>query len=276
MAPRTWFITGTSTGFGRLLTEALLKRGDRVAATLRRPEQLDELAAAHRDHLWVRRLDVTDTAELRSVVHAAFAELGRIDVVVSNAGHGVLGATEEFTDEQVTRQLETNLLGSIQLARAVLPHLRAQGGGHLVQLSSMGGQMAIAGSSLYHASKWGIEGFYESLAQEVAPFGIHTTLVEPGGAATEFVTTGMIVADPLPAYADGPVAGLRAMLADPGGYPFADPAKMVEAIIDAATAEHPPARLLLGADAYQAVTTALAARLAQAEQQQDLARAVSS
>ncbi|GAA2840605.1 SDR family oxidoreductase [Crossiella cryophila] len=271
MSASTWFITGTSTGFGRVLTEQLLARGHRVAATLRRPEQLDDLAARYGEQLWVRRLDVTDTAQLRAVVDAAFAELGRIDVVVSNAGYGVLGATEEFTDEQLTRQLDTNLLGSIQLARAALPHLRAQGGGHLVQLSSMGGQMAFAGSSPYHASKWGIEGFYESLAPEIAPFGIRTTLVEPGGTATEFIGAGMAVTEELPAYADGPVAQLRALLSGDSGYEFGDPAHYAETIIEAVASPEPPTRLLLGADAYEQVTTALAARLAQAEAQRETA-----
>ncbi len=182
----TWLITGASRGFGRELTEQLLARGDRVAATLRRPERLEGLAARYRDRLWIRALDVTDTAQIRQVVDAAFAELGRIDVVVSNAGHGLFGAAEEVSDAQIERQVRTNLTGAIQLARAVVPHLRAQGGGRILQLSSMGGQIAFPGLSIYHATQWGIEGFYESLAAEVAPFGIDTILVEPGFARTGF------------------------------------------------------------------------------------------
>ena len=158
----SWFITGTSSGFGRELTERRLERGDRVAATFRKPSRLDDLAARYGDRLWVRDLDVTNSGQLREVVDAAFAELGRIDVVVSNAGYGVMGAAEELTDEHIDGVIATNLTGSIQLARAVVPHLRAQGGGRILQLSSMGGQMSFPGFSLYHATKWGIEGFYDA------------------------------------------------------------------------------------------------------------------
>ena len=178
--PATWFVTGASRGFGRELTEQLLGRGHRVAATLRRPEQLDDLAARHGERLRVRALDVTDTAQVRLVVAEAFTDFGRIDVAVSNAGLGVFGAAEDLTDEQVEIMIATNLTASIQLARAVIPWLRAQGGGRLLQLSSMGGHIAFPAFSMYHATKWGIEGFYESLAAEVEPFGIRTTLVEPG------------------------------------------------------------------------------------------------
>ncbi|HEY2191702.1 MAG TPA: SDR family oxidoreductase, partial [Actinomycetospora sp.] len=184
--PRTWFVTGASRGFGRELTEQLLARGDRVAATLRRPEALDDLTGTHGDRLWRAALDVADTDRLRVVVGAAFAELGPIDVVVSNAGSGVFGAAEELTDTQVEGMLAVNLTASIHLARAAVPHLREQGGGLLMQVSSMGGQMSFPAFSLYHASKWGIEGFYEALAPEVAPFGIRTTLVEPGMIRTSF------------------------------------------------------------------------------------------
>lgn len=135
---RTWFITGTSSGFGRLLTEQLLDRGDRVAATLRTPEALDGLRAEHGDRLWVARMDVTDTGEVREVVDRAFADLGSIDVVVNNAGFGVFSAVEEATDEQIRAVVDTNLLGSIHVVRAVLPHLRAQGHGRILQVSTAG------------------------------------------------------------------------------------------------------------------------------------------
>ncbi len=131
--------------------------------------------AAHGDRLWVRGLDVTDTAQLREVVDAAFAELGRIDVVVSNAGCGVVGAAEELSDTQIDALIATNLTASIQLARAVVPHLRAQGGGRILQMSSMGGHIGFPSFSLYHATKWGIEGFFKAFAPEMEPFGIHTT-----------------------------------------------------------------------------------------------------
>ena len=174
---RTWFVTGASRGMGRELVEQALARGDRVAATLRRPGQLDDLAARYGDQLWIRQLDVTDTARLRAVVAAAFADHGRIDVVVSNAGYGVFGVAEDLADEQIDQMIATNLTASIQLARAAVPHLRAQGGGLLMQMSSMGGQLTFPAFSMYHVTKWGIEGFYEALAAEVEPFGIHTTLI---------------------------------------------------------------------------------------------------
>ncbi len=269
---KTWFITGTSTGFGRHLTEQLLARGDRVAATLRTPDALDDLAAEYGDRLWVRRLDVTDTAAVRAVVEEAFADLGRIDVVVSNAGYGLLGAAEELSDEQIERQLDTNVLGSIQLTRAVLPHLRAQGGGRILQLSSMGGQFAYPGMSLYHASKWAMEGFFESVAQEVAGFGIETCLVEPGGARTDFGGRSMAGATPLEAYEDGPVGAIRKWAAARTPEQIAgDPAKMATAMIEAADAAELPRRLLLGSDAYARVHGGLTVRLGEAEAQKESA-----
>lgn len=263
----TWFITGTSSGFGRALTEQLLDRGDVVAATLRIPSRLDDLVAVHGDRLWVRALDVTDTAQLRDVVTAAFAELGRIDVIVSNAGNGVLGTAEELTDAHIDSVIATNLTGSIQLARAVVPHLRAQGGGRIVQLSSMGGQMSFPGFSLYHATKWGIEGFYEAFAPEVEPFGIHTTLIEPGVIRTPFFDAA--VREPQhPAYADNPAVTrtdipLEQMPGDQG--------KVAAAIIRIGGLERPPRRQLLGSDAYALVHDALTARLQDVEDQREVA-----
>ena len=262
----TWFVTGASRGFGRELTEQLLARGDRVAATLRRPVQLDDLAAHYGDRLWVRALDVTDTAQMRRVVREAFTDLGRIDVVVSNAGYGVFGAAEDLTDAQVEAVISTNLTASIQLARAVLPYLRAQGGGLLMQMSSMGGHLAFPAFSLYHATKWGIEGFYESLAAEVEPFGIRTMLVEPGMIRTSFYQAATRV-PPGRAYQGTPADRDALPLDDMPG----DQAKVVAAMIAAALSPDPPRRLLLGSDAYRLVHAALTARLADIEAQQDRA-----
>jgi NAD(P)-dependent dehydrogenase (short-subunit alcohol dehydrogenase family) len=264
----TWLVTGASRGFGRELTEQLLARGHRVAATLRRPEQLDGLASRHQDRLWVRALDVTDTAQMRSVVAEAFTDLGRVDVVVSNAGFGVFGAAEDLTDEQVEAMIATNLTASIQLARAGIPYLRTQGGGRLLQLSSMGGHIAFPAFSMYHATKWGIEGFYESLATEVEPFGIRTTLVEPGMIRSTFYQAATRVAVSPPyrgTQADRAPVPLEQM---PG-----DQAKVVAAMIDAALAPDPPRHLLLGSDAYRLVHDALAARLAGVEAHKDQAAA---
>jgi len=184
--PTTWFITGTSSGFGRLFTERLLARGDRVAATLRQPGALDDLRAEYGDRLWLARLDVTDAEQVRRVVADAFKVLGTIDVIVNNAGYGVFASVEEASDEQIRRVIDTNLLGSIHVIRAALPHLRAQGHGRILQISTAGGQATYPNFSYYHASKWGIEGFCETAAREIAPFGIGLTIVEPGATPTGF------------------------------------------------------------------------------------------
>ena len=269
---KTWFITGTSSGFGRRMTELLLERGDRVAATLRKPARLDDLAARHGDRLWRAELDVTDTAHMRKVVDSAFAELGQIDVVVSNAGYGLIGLAEELTDEQIQRQIDTNVIAPIQLARAVTPYLRAQGGGNFLQTSSMGGHIAFPAMSLYHTSKWGIEGFFEAYALETEPFGIHTTLIEPGMVATDFYGAADIAPSELPAYAGTQAADFThgkssVPLEDMPG----DPRKVAEAMIRIGDLKEPPRRQLLGSDAYHLVQEALTARLRSAEAQREVA-----
>lgn len=262
MDNKTWFVTGTSRGIGRELVEQLLARGDRVAATLRHPAELDGLAAEHADRLWVRELDVTDTGRMRAVVDEAFAALGRIDVVVSNAGLGVFAAAEDLTDEQVDGVLATNLTASIQLARAAVPHLRAQGGGLLVQVSSMGAQITFPGFSIYHAGKWGIEGFLDALAPEVEPFGIRTLLVEPGMVRTGFYDAAIRVPVSAP-YRGGP--------ADRAPMPVEEmpdsQQDTVAAMVRAADAGDPPRRLVLGSDAWELITDGLRRRLAEVEGQ---------
>ncbi|GAA4521909.1 SDR family oxidoreductase [Actinoallomurus oryzae] len=261
---KTWFVTGASRGMGRELTGRLLARGDHVAATLRRPGQLDDLAARYGDRLWVRALDVTDTARLRAVVDEAFSVHDRIDVVVSNAGHGVFATAEDLTDEQIDQMIRTNLTGSIQLARAVVPYLRAQGGGHLMQMSSMGGQITFPAFSMYHVTKWGIEGFYDSLAAEVEPFGIRTTLIEPGMVRTGFFDAATRVPVSAP-YRGGP--------ADREPIPVEDMTdsqeNTVAAIIRAAESTEPPHRLVLGSDAWELMTATLRQRLADIEAQRE-------
>ncbi len=262
----TWFITGASRGMGRELTEQALARGDRVAATLRTPSQLDDLVAVHVHRLWVRQLDVTDTVQMGQVVQEAFTDHERVDVVVSNAGFGVFGAAEDVTNDQVEQMMATNLTAAIHLARLVVPYLRRQGGGRLMQVSSMGGHMAFPAFSLYHATKWGIEGFYEALAQEVAPFGIHTTLVEPGMIRTGFyeAATRVPMSEP---YRGGPADRKPIPLEQMPG----SQTRVVAAMIEAAQSENPPRRLLLGSDAYRLVTEALNERLATFERQRAVA-----
>jgi NADP-dependent 3-hydroxy acid dehydrogenase YdfG len=269
---KTWFITGTSSGFGRILTEKLLARGDRVAATLRKTEALNDLKLQYGDRLWIEALDVIDTVAVRRVVDKAFAELGHIDVVVNNAGYAVFGAAEELTDDQIRHQIDTNIIGSIQVTRAALPHLRAQGGGRILQLSSMGGQISLPALSLYHTTKWAIEGFFESVIQEVASFGIEVTLVEPAGANTNFANGSMVHAQPMDVYETTPVGIWRKARAEEGGYnPTLDPRKAVQAMIDSVDVHPAPKRLLVGGAGYDLVHKALAERLAALEAQKDIA-----
>ncbi|MBF6616404.1 MAG: SDR family oxidoreductase [Candidimonas sp.] len=269
---KTWFITGTSTGLGRLLTERLLERGDRVVATLRRPEALQTLAAQYGDKLHALALDVTDTQAIRAVVAEAFQRVGRIDIVVSNAGYGLFGAAEEASDMQIERQIATNLVGSIQLIRAVLPHLRAQGGGRIVQVSSEGGQIAYPNFSLYHATKWGIEGFVESVAQEVAPFGIDFLIVEPGPTGTNFAA-GLDRAQTMACYEDTPAGDVLRAVASGAFAIKGDAARTVDAMIVAADAPSPPLRLALGSTAYASISQALTKRRKLLEQQKAVALA---
>jgi NAD(P)-dependent dehydrogenase (short-subunit alcohol dehydrogenase family) len=272
LTTRSWFVTGASSGLGRAIVTALLARGDTVAATSRDPRALAGLAAPAGQPLWTGQLDLTDPAAVTTVVDRAFADLGRIDVIVSNAGYGLFGAAEEVTDEQLRRQIDTNLTGPIRLARAALPHLRAQGGGRIIQLSSVGGQCTVPGMAVYHATKWGVEGFFETLAAEVTGFGIEVTLVEPGSVRTGFTGHGRDLAPPLPAYAHGPVGRLRAAIEnDAVRYP-GDLRKMAQAIIDSAATRPAPLRLALGSDAYRLIRTALRRRLRDLDAQADLAR----
>ncbi|MFD3523457.1 SDR family oxidoreductase [Streptomyces sp. NPDC058653] len=267
MTQRTWFITGSNSGFGRQMTERLLARGDRVAATARDTSSLDDLKATYRDLLWTAHLDVTDTAEIRAVVEKAFADLGRIDVIVNNAGYALFGAAEELTDEQIEHQLATNLVGPIQIVRAAVPHLREQGGGRIIQISTYGGQVTHPGASLYHSSKWGVEGFMESLAKELPPFGIGVTIVEPGSAATGFRLSGSRLASPMAVYDDTPAAMPRG-IRNPALPSVSDPAKVAAEIIATADQETAPLRLVTGSDAYRYIRDALRERLTDIESQE--------
>jgi NAD(P)-dependent dehydrogenase (short-subunit alcohol dehydrogenase family) len=267
---KTWFITGTSSGLGRSMTERLLDRGDHVIATVRRVDALADLQQKHPESLSVMRLDLTDSDGIRVTVDKAFRHLGRIDVVISNAAYGLVGAAEELTDAQIDRQIATNLTGSIQLIRAVLPHLRQQGGGRIVQISSEGGQVVYPAFSLYHATKWGIEGFVETVAQEVAPFGIDFMIVEPGPTATKF-GAGIVMAPPIVAYQGTPAGAVRRAVKERTFEIKGDAGRTAGAIIAAADSEKPPLRLPLGGTAYTNLTRELAQRLAGIEAQRDVA-----
>lgn len=271
MTRRTWLITGVTSGFGRHMTEQLLARGDRVAGTVRRMDAMNDLKAKYGDKLWLAHLDVTDTPAIHQAVNQAFAELGKIDVVVNNAGYGLFGAAEELTDEQILHHLNTNLIGSIQVVRAALPYLRAQGGGRIIQLSTYGGQATNPGASLYHASKWGIEGFIESTMKDIAPFNIGVTIVEPGGARTEFRYGSARIGTKIDAYDPSPASMTRRFIEGSTHLPIGDPAKMAKIMIDSVDQNPAPERIVLGSDSYNAIHKALTERLATLEAQRDLA-----
>ena len=242
---RVWFITGASTGFGRKLAEAVLAKGGRVVATARKKETVADLEQQYPDHARAVRLDVTDLAQVKASVQAAVDAFGRIDVLVNNAGYGLLGAVEEVTDAQIRQQFETNLFGLLNVTRAVLPLLREQKSGHILNVTSVGGQVSFPTFGMYHGTKYAIEGISESLAQEVAAFGIKVTIIEPGGFKTDFGSRSLVRAERIAAYQPTYEALLQAF----DGAVFGDPARAAQAMIQVVEADEPPLRLALGADA---------------------------
>lgn len=236
---KIWFITGTSSGFGRLWAEAALERGDRVVATARDVSKLDGLVAAHGDAVLALSVDVTDREAVFDAVAHAVQRFGRIDVVVNNAGYGHFGMVEELTERELREQMETNFFGAIWVAQAVLPVLRRQGGGRLLQITSEGGVRAYPGIGAYHASKWALEGLSESLRQEVAGFGIDVVCVEPGPYATDWLPRGSRQSAESPDYA-------AARAADPVEFDIGDPAATQPAILEIVDAPEPPSRVILG------------------------------
>jgi NAD(P)-dependent dehydrogenase (short-subunit alcohol dehydrogenase family) len=257
----TWFITGINRGLGRSIAEEVMRRGGRVAGTVRNLGSVDELKEKFPDQLWAGELDLSDLANIQNVFSSAVRRFGRIHAVVSNAGYSLLGAAEELELDAIRHIVDTNLIGSIQLARAAVAHMRPFRAGRIIQISSGAGQSGFPGLSLYCATKWGIEGFFEALAQEVAGFGIGTTLVEPGAIRTDFGTSGVLSRE-LEAYREGPVGMLRQM-ALTGYVAPGDPVKMASAIVDTFEVKEAPARLALGPDVYGYISTALSARLEQ-------------
>jgi NAD(P)-dependent dehydrogenase (short-subunit alcohol dehydrogenase family) len=267
-AGRTWFITGASRGFGREWTRAALARGERVAATVRDAGALDDLAAEHGDALQVLALDVRDRQGCFDAVRAAHERFGRLDVVVNNAGYLHQGMIEELTEQEVRDQLETNLLGPLWVTQAALPFLRAQGSGHLLQVSSVGGVFAFPMVGLYNTSKWGLEGMSEALAAEVAPFGIRVTIIEPGGFATDALAS-MRASEPLDAYA--PVYEMARERQRGRRVTLGDPAASAEAILRIVDAEEPPLRVFFGGRWIEDATAVYERRLAGWRAQQPLA-----
>ncbi|MCD7439480.1 SDR family oxidoreductase [Streptomyces lincolnensis] len=239
---KIWFITGSSRGFGRQFAKAALERGDKVAATARNTDSLADLVAAHGDAILPLTLDVTDKAAAFAAVKRAHEHFGRLDVVVNNAGFGLFGAIEELTERHVRDQMETNLFGALWVTQAVLPIMRTQGSGHIVQISSVGGVITFPLVGGYNASKWALEGLSDSLAQEVAGFGIKVTLVEPGSFATDWGGSSAAFAEQLPAYEELHAA----VAANLANVPNGDPAAAGPAMLKIVDAENPPLRVFFG------------------------------
>lgn len=275
---KIWFITGISSGFGLEITRLVLRRGDVVVGTVRHTESTDELAAEYPETLLRFTLDVRDREALKSAIATANKKFNRIDVLVNNAGYGLFGAAEEVSDSEIDAVIGTNLIGSITALRAVLPIMRKQKSGRIIQISSYGGQVAYAGNSLYHATKFGIEGFCESVAQEMRPFGVLVTIVEPGGARTDFRYRSAHVAELNPAYEGNPAHAFLKMLNPKNGLAAGDPVRMAQRIVETAdkTDAHgqnaAPLRIVLGSQALHATLDALQTRINELKTQENLAR----
>jgi NAD(P)-dependent dehydrogenase (short-subunit alcohol dehydrogenase family) len=254
---RVWFITGASTGFGRLLAEQVLTRGDKVVATARKPEQIADFTHNHPETALTLALDVTNNNAVEQAVDAAIKQFGGIDVLVNNAGYGLAGAIEETTEGEYMPVFETNVFGLISVTKAVLPHLRKQRSGHIVNLSSVGGLIGSPGWGYYNASKFAVEGFSEALAAELAPLGIHVTIVEPGPFRTDFLGRSGIQAEQRIADYDETAGKTRQYFEEQAGKQAGDPAKAAAAIITAVEAENPPRHLVLGKIAYTRMTQRL-------------------
>ncbi|MEV6367132.1 oxidoreductase [Micromonospora musae] len=257
---KTWLITGSSQGLGRELAEAVLAAGNCLVATTRRPEQLNDLVERHGDRVRALALDVTDAAAARGVVREATDAFGRLDVVVNNAGYADVASIEDMPEDEFRAQVDANFYGVVNMTRAALPVLREQGGGHIIQISSVGGRVGGPGLGAYQAAKWAVGGFSEVLSREVATFGIKITIAEPGGMRTNWAGSSMTthpISEPYKPVIEPTVARMQAT----SGRQPGDPARIAKVILDLTEAPDPPLHLLLGSDAV-AVARAAAENLA--------------
>ncbi|MFC8435124.1 SDR family NAD(P)-dependent oxidoreductase [Streptomyces sp. NPDC057253] len=266
---KVWFVTGSSRGLGRAFVEAALGRGDKVAATARDPKTLGDLVEQYGDAVLPLPLDVTDKGAVATAVTTAHEHFGRLDVVVNNAGYGLFGMVEEVTEEQLRAQMETNFFGAFWVTQAALPLLREQGGGHIVQISSVNGVTAFPFVGGYAASKWALEGFTESLLQEVQGTGIKITIVEPGSFDTDWADSSAVQAEPHPAYAEFH----KAIQAMRDNRQPADPAAAARALLQIVDAENPPSRVLFGSQPVDLVKGLYAQRLNTWAEWEELSRA---
>jgi len=253
-----WLITGVSGGLGKALAEAALARGDKVAGTVRKAADLEAFRALSPDRALGFQLDVADEAALRAAIETAEAEFGRLDILVNNAGYGLIGAVEEASLDEIRRQFEVNVYAPIAAIQAVLPHFRKRRAGHIINVTSVSGVAAWAGTGIYTGSKFALEGVTQTLAQEVEPFGIKVTNIEPGGMRTDYAgrsltTTQRSIAD----YDGSPGHAAQDILGGHAGHESGDPAKCAQAILKIAGIDNPPLQLLLGADALHYATQAL-------------------
>jgi NAD(P)-dependent dehydrogenase (short-subunit alcohol dehydrogenase family) len=268
---KIWFVTGSSRGLGRKFVEAALSRGDKVAATARNTASLDDLVVTYGDAVLPLDMDVTDKAAVIESVERARQHFGRLDVIVNNAGYAQVGAVEELTEQELRDQLETNLFGAVWVIQAALPHLREQRSGHIIQLSSAAGLIAMPLGGAYHASKWALEGLNEALAGEVAEFGVKVTVIEPGGFATRDGNNPDPLANGHMAKINPVYDGLRQRLgALTGKQPAGDPAAAAQVLLKIVDADNPPLRILFGQGFYPMIQQAYADRLKTWDDWQDL------
>ena len=271
---KVWFLTGTSSGFGRSIAEEVLARGESVVATARDPKALDDLVARAPDRVHAVRLDVTKPNEIHDAVGSARERFGAIDVLVNNAGFSIVGAVEETSDEDLRATMEPMFFGPVALMRGVLPHMREQKSGTLVQITSVGGVITAPGFGAYCAAKHALEAVSESLAAEVAPFGIRVLIVEPGAFRTRLFGSAFRTMPAMPEY-DATVGPTRAYAARSDGAQAGDPAKAAKAIVDAVAAGAPTLRLPLGGDAVQSIREKLARVMADVDRTEGVAASTS-
>lgn len=249
---KVWFITGSNSGFGRSLTEAVLAKGDKVVATTRHPEEIEDLVKQYPDTVKAVPLDITKAEEISNAIDTALSTFGQVDVLVNNAGFGTLGAVEEIEDEQVRNQFEVNCFGTLNLTKAFLPHFRQRKSGHILNVSSVGGFTSFPGTGIYSATKFAIEGYSEALAKEITPLGIKLILVEPGAFRTEFAGDSLATPDnPIDDYEETAHKFVKQQ-AEMSGQQPGDPDKAAQAMIKVVESDNPPMRLVLGEDALKA------------------------
>ncbi len=266
--PTTFFLTGSSRGLGRAIAEAVLSAGHQLVATARNPAALEDLAAAHGDRLLAVALDVTDATSAVAAIASGVQRFGGIDVVVNNAGYADLAAIEDVTADDFRAQIDTNLFGVVNVTKAALPVLRAQGSGHIIQVSSIGGRLATPGLAAYQSAKWAVGGFSSVLAAEVAPLRIHVTVLEPGGMQTDWAGSSMTVppiSEPYQA-----TVGRSAAMHNAEALSLGDPAKVAQVVLQVAAMDDPPLRLILGSEAYAYATAAARAQAQSDERWYDL------